>query len=86
MGRRLLAFRTVSFCVVLILFFGCLTAYAMPPWLQRGGSESEPLSMPDFQAEEEFERPYYYTQPERSKGPFLWVFFGFLATAFLTGL
>ena len=82
--------RVASFFLVLILVFLCAGAYALPPWLQRGGAEEkqeeEIFKMPDFETEQEEARPYYYAEPERAKGPFLWIFIGFLTTVFITSL
>ncbi len=82
--------RAVSLFLVLILFLSCAAAHALPPWLQRGAAEKpqeeEIFKMPDFETEQEETRPYYYSEPERAKGPFLWIFIGFLATVFVTSL
>jgi hypothetical protein len=82
--------RVLSGFLVLFLFVFCMNAYALPPWLKRGGAEKgqeeEILKMPDFDAEEEETMPYYDSEQERAKGPFLWIFIGFLATAFITSL
>ncbi len=91
MDFHLLNVRTASFLLVFILFFSCLGAHALPPWLQRGGAqeeqEEEILKMPDFEiAHEEEIRPRYHSEPERTKGPFLWIFIGFIASAFITSL
>ncbi len=87
----LLNVRTVSFLLAFIFFLSCLGAHALPPWLQRGGAqeeqEEEILKMPDFEiAQEEEIHPPYYSEPERSKGPFLWIFIGFIAAGFISSL
>ncbi len=80
--------RTFSIFVVFVLIFFCLAAHALPPWLQRGGGEQaeEKLQLPEFDVEQDEPPPYFYTVPERSKGPFLWIFVGFVAAAFITSL
>ncbi len=78
--------RICVFCLAVLLFLACADAEALPPWLQRGEeSGEETFKMPDYRTEEE-KRPDFEYRAEREDGPFLWVFIGFIATAFIMSL
>ncbi len=66
--------------LVFVILSACLSAEAVPLWRQRIAEQVAE------QIEEEVEEELVVPAPQRQRGPFLWIFAGFILTAFVMSL